>query len=65
MNSTYKFTLKDGPKVKMEKILGTESWRNFLKGLKQKIDIFIGTKNIFNPAAFQNNCYLLSSVSLL
>jgi len=25
MNSTYKFTLKEGPKVKMEKILGTKS----------------------------------------
>jgi len=25
MNSTYEFTLKEGPKVKMEKILGTKS----------------------------------------
>ena len=26
---------------------GTKSWKSFLGGLKQKIDIFIGTKNIF------------------
>jgi len=25
MNSTYELTLKDGPKVKMEKFLGTKS----------------------------------------
>jgi len=49
MNSTYEFTLKEGPKVKMEKFLRTKSWRNFLEGLKRKVDIFIGTKNIFNP----------------
>jgi len=49
MNSIYDFTLKKGPKVKIEKFVGTKSWRNFLEGLKQKIDIFIGTKNIFNP----------------
>jgi len=33
----------------MENFIGTKSWRNFLEGLKQKDDIFIGTKNIFNP----------------
>jgi len=49
MNSTYEFTLKEGPKVKLEKNLGTKSWRNFLEGLKRKVDIFIGTKTIFNP----------------
>ena len=26
----------------------TKSWRNFLKGLKQKLGIFMGSKNIFN-----------------
>jgi len=25
MNSTYEFTLKDGPKVKMQNFLGTKS----------------------------------------
>jgi len=49
MNSTYKFTLKEGTEVKMEKFLGTKSPRNFFEGLKRKIDIFIRTKNIFNP----------------
>jgi len=49
MNSIYEFTLKDGPKVKIEIFLGTKSWRKFLEGLERKVDIFIGTKNIFNP----------------
>ena len=49
MNSTYEFTLKEEPKVKMEIFWGTKSWRNFIEGLKQKVDIFIGIKNIFNP----------------
>ena len=48
MNSTYEFTLKEGPKVKMRNFWRTKSWRKILKGLKQKVDIFIGTKNIFN-----------------
>jgi len=30
MNSTYDFTLKEGPKVKMENFWGIRSWRNFL-----------------------------------
>ena len=47
MNSMYKFTLKEGPKLQMKKKLGTKSWRNFLEGPKWKINIFIGTKNIF------------------
>jgi len=34
--------------MKMENFLGTKSWRKILEGLKRKIDIFIGTKNIFN-----------------
>jgi len=25
MNSTYEFTLKEGPKVKMENVIGTKS----------------------------------------
>jgi len=49
MNSTYEFTLKEGPKVKMENFIGTKSWRKILEGLKRKVDIFIGAKNIFNP----------------
>jgi len=49
MNSTYEFTLKEGPKVKMKFFWGTKNWRNFLEGLKRKVDIFVGTKNIFNP----------------
>jgi len=35
--------------VKMENFVGTRSWRNFLERLKRKVDIFIGTKNIFKP----------------
>jgi len=35
-------------KSKDGKRLGTKSWRIFLEELK-KINIFIGTKNIFNP----------------
>jgi len=53
MNSRYEFTLKEGPKVKMEKILGTESWRKNLEGLKWKVDVFMGTKIIFNPYIFE------------
>jgi len=30
MNYTYAFTLKEGPKMKMENFWGTKSWRNFL-----------------------------------
>jgi len=52
MNSTYEFTLKKRPKVKIENFWRTKSWRIFLEGLKQKVDIFIGTKNIFNPKFF-------------
>ena len=37
MNFTYEFTQNEGPKVKINK----------LEGLKRKINIFIGTKNIF------------------
>jgi len=49
MYSTYEFTLKEGPKVKMENFRGTKSWRKILEGLKWKVSIFIGIKNIFNP----------------
>jgi len=31
----------------------TKSQINFLEALKRKIDIFIGTKNIFNPSFYQ------------
>jgi len=50
MNSTYGFTLNEGPKVRMGNFWGTKNWRKFLEGLKRKVDIFIRTKNIFNPA---------------
>jgi len=49
MKSTYEFTLNEGPKVKIENFIGTKSWRKILEGLKRKVGIFIGTKNIFNP----------------
>ena len=49
MNSRYEFTLKEGPKVKIENFIGTKSWRKILEGLKRNVDIFIGNKNIFNP----------------
>ena len=52
MNYTYAFTLKEGQKMKMENFWGTKSWRNFLEGLIWKVDIFIGTKNIFNHVLF-------------
>jgi len=44
MNSTFEFTLKEGLKVKMEKFLGTKSWRKILERLKRKVELFIGTK---------------------
>jgi len=53
MYSTYEFTLKEGPKVKMENFWRTKSWRKFLEGLKQKVGIFIGAKNIFNPIIYK------------
>ena len=49
MNSTYEFTLNKGPRVKMENFVRIKSWRKILKRLKRKVDIFIGTKIIFNP----------------
>jgi len=52
MNSTYDFTLKEGPKVKMKNFIGTKSWRKILEGLKRKIGIFIGTISIFNPSLY-------------
>jgi len=55
MNSTYEFTLKEEPKVKMENFVETKSWRKILQGLKRKIGIFIGIKNIFNPLFFIRN----------
>ena len=43
---------KGGTKSEDEKNLGTKSWRKFLVGLKLKVGIFIGTKNIFNPSKY-------------
>jgi len=34
--------------------LGTKSWRNCLEGLKRKVDIFIGTKNILNTNIYHD-----------
>jgi len=52
--------------MKMQIFLGTESWRKILEGLKRKVDIFIGTKNIFNPNCFptHKNEYLFWLASL-
>jgi len=33
----------------IENFIGTKSYTKILEGLKQKVDIFIGIKNIFNP----------------
>jgi len=52
MNSTYEFTLKERPKVKIENFWRTKSRRKILEGLKRKVGIFIGTKNLFNPVYF-------------
>jgi len=54
MNSTYEYTLKNGPKVKMENFWKTKSWRNFLEGLKQKLNVIIGIKTniLFNIQSF-------------
>jgi len=34
MNSTYEFTLKERPKVKMTNFIGTKSRKKILEGLK-------------------------------
>ena len=49
MNSTYEFTLKEGPKMKMKFFRRTKSWRNFLEKLN------LTYKNIFNPNIFTGN----------
>jgi len=33
----------------IENFIGTKSRRKILEGLKRKIDMFLGTKNIFKP----------------
>jgi len=33
----------------IENFIGTKSYRKILEGLKRKVSIFIGSKNIFNP----------------
>jgi len=38
----------------IENFVGTESRRKFLKELKEKVDIFIGTKNIFKTKKLSN-----------
>jgi len=47
--------------MEMENFLMTKSRRNFLERLKQKIDIFINKKKIFNPIINT----ILSFISLL
>ena len=42
----------------IENFIGTKSRRKFLGGLKRKVDIFIRTKNIFNP---KNSITILES----
>jgi len=59
MNSTYEFALKEGPKMKMEIFVGTKSWRNFLERLKQKVDIFIETKNILTLYSIAVLCHII------
>jgi len=50
MNFHMSFVKRERSKVKMKKFWGTKNPRNFLKGLKQKVDIFIRTrKKKFNP----------------
>ena len=44
----YKIWLKNKDIV-IENFIGTKSWRKILEGLKRKVGIFIGIKNIFNP----------------
>jgi len=65
MNPIYEFTLKEGSKVKMENFIGTKSWRKILEGLKQKVGIFIGTKNIFNPYYYFFKGYLTLIIIML
>jgi len=52
MNSIYEFTLKEGPKVKIENFWWTKSWRNFLEGLKRKSYIFIRPKTYLTLYSF-------------
>jgi len=53
LNKKYEFYIwvyfNWGIKNEDEIFLRTKSWRKILDGLEQKFDIFIGTKNIFNP----------------
>jgi hypothetical protein len=46
-----KVYLKRGIKSENVKLLGTKSQKK-MEGLKQKVSIFIWTKNIFNPRFF-------------
>jgi len=53
MNSTYDFTLKKGTKSENANFLGTKGKRNFLEGIKRKVNIFVEFKNIFNPFLYK------------
>jgi hypothetical protein len=37
----------------IENFIGTKSRKKILEGLKRKVNIFIGTKNIFNPKNYR------------
>jgi len=50
----YKSLLKKGTKVVTENFKEIKSWRKILEELKQKIDVFIGARNLFNPSNFNS-----------
>jgi len=46
--------------MKIENFLRTKSRRNFLERLIRKVDIFIATRNIFNPKKHIRETFLKS-----
>ena len=48
MKVRHELIKKYGPKILMKNFCETKNLIKILERLKQKIDIFIGTKNIFN-----------------
>jgi len=48
MKVRHELIKKYGPKILMKNFCETKNLIKFLERLKQKINIFIGTKNIFN-----------------
>jgi hypothetical protein len=45
----YKGYTRFNLNMEIKNLIRTKSGRNFLEGQKWKIDIFLGTKNTFNP----------------